>query len=124
MRACPPNIARFLLSLGGYVYARSDDVIYVNQYVESTASLRVGEIEVELQQETDYPWSDKVELTVVSKWPTEFTICVRKPGWCHSLEIEVDGEPLADIMLERGYIPIKRKWKREGVIALKFAMPD
>ncbi len=120
---CPPNIARFLLSLGRYVYARSERVIYVNQYVESTTGLNVGEIEVELRQETDYPWNDRVELTVESKWPTEFTICVRKPGWCRSMTIEVDGEPLADVTPQRGYIPITRRWKREDIIALQFAMP-
>ncbi|MCS6861127.1 MAG: glycoside hydrolase family 127 protein, partial [Abditibacteriales bacterium] len=42
---CPPNIARLLASLGGYLYATSPNAVWVNLYVDSTVqvSLRGAE---------------------------------------------------------------------------------
>ena len=35
---CPPNMPRFLPSLPGYVYARTDDDIFVNLFIAGTAT--------------------------------------------------------------------------------------
>ena len=50
---CPPNISRLLGSLGGYLYATSDNAVWVNLYVDSTAqvSLRGAERKSSLRAE-------------------------------------------------------------------------
>ena len=35
---CPPNVARTLASLGGYAYAVSDDALWVNLYIQGSAT--------------------------------------------------------------------------------------
>jgi DUF1680 family protein len=34
---CPPNVARLLPSLPGYIYARSESTLYVNLFIDNTA---------------------------------------------------------------------------------------
>ncbi len=54
---CPPNIARLVTSIGSYMYAVAEDEIAVHLYGESTARLKLASgAEVELRQETNYPW--------------------------------------------------------------------
>ena len=43
LECCPPNLVRFLASMPGLIYAQDkDDAIYVNLYVSSEASFKVG----------------------------------------------------------------------------------
>ncbi|MDZ7739561.1 MAG: glycoside hydrolase family 127 protein [Bacteroidales bacterium] len=60
---CPSNISRFIPSLPGYVYARSDNDIFVNLYLSNRAEIELPGNRVELVQETEYPYDGKVELT-------------------------------------------------------------
>ncbi|NUN97728.1 MAG: glycoside hydrolase family 127 protein, partial [Candidatus Omnitrophica bacterium] len=39
---CPPNVARFLPTIGGYLYGESDDALWVNLYAAGNADLIVG----------------------------------------------------------------------------------
>src|SRR2546421_6442785 len=34
---CPPNVLRFIASIGGYAYSISDSTIYGHQYITGTA---------------------------------------------------------------------------------------
>jgi DUF1680 family protein len=61
---CPTNIIRFLPSLPGYVYATEGNTIIVNQFVAGKATVKLPDDEVEITQETYYPWDGKVELTL------------------------------------------------------------
>ena len=55
---CPPNIARLLASVGQYIYAESDEDVWVNLYVGGAAETTVaGDVSVKLAQETNYPWT-------------------------------------------------------------------
>ncbi|MGA2786454.1 MAG: beta-L-arabinofuranosidase domain-containing protein, partial [Verrucomicrobiota bacterium] len=54
---CPGNIARFLPSLPGYLYAQAGDTIYVNLYAGSTADFKLSNGRtIKITQETGYPW--------------------------------------------------------------------
>ena len=43
---CPPNIARTLASLGQYIYAQSEDSLYVNQFISSSSAVEIGGQEI------------------------------------------------------------------------------
>ena len=62
---CPPNVARLLASLSGYVYSTSPEGIYVHLYASSVATVDLeGVGSVTLRQETDYPWSGDITIHV------------------------------------------------------------
>ncbi len=58
---CVGNIPRTLLMVPTWTYAKAPDGVYVNLFIGSTITLEnAGGTDVEMVQETDYPWSGKV----------------------------------------------------------------
>ena len=57
---CPPNIVRFVPSIGNYLYTYDQNGIFVHQFMESTAKINGLTVE----QKTAYPLSGKIEITV------------------------------------------------------------
>jgi DUF1680 family protein/amino acid transporter len=67
---CITNMARFLPSMPGYVYAQDGNNLYVNLFVGSDASIRLTGGDIHITQHTDYPWSGRVDLEVEPGAPT------------------------------------------------------
>lgn len=97
---CPPNITRFMASIGDYLYNYSESVIYVNQYINSKTTTSISGNNVSLTQETIYPRNGLVKLNV-SGWQGK-TIAVRIPSWCSGYALTVDGVAVTPIVKE-GY---------------------
>ncbi len=83
---CPPNVTRFVESIGNYLYSNSDSTVYVHQYMDSEARFEVGEKQIEIIQETDYPSDGSVRITF--KNSAGIRAAVRIPGWCKNYEIK------------------------------------
>ena len=83
---CPPNINRLLPSLGNYIYATEDDMLFVNQYISSDLSYEG----IRASIVTEYPNNGNVVFTAsgISK------IAFRIPSWCDSFTINKDYEML------------------------------
>ncbi len=138
---CPPNVARFLPSLPGYVYATNGDAVYVNLFAAGTGTAEAGGATVRLTQETRYPWDGDVRISVATPAPAEFTLKVRIPGWARGEAVpgdlyrfeggddaaaapalSVNGEAAA-IELENGYARLRRTWRDGDTVALSLPMP-
>jgi DUF1680 family protein len=119
---CPPNIARLLASLGGYVYGVNASEIMVHLYVQSTANIPVGDQHVIIQQHTNYPWDGAIQLGIELAEPVEFAINLRIPGWCRSARLAVNGEA-ATLDVQKGYARIARRWQSGDQITLDLEMP-
>jgi DUF1680 family protein len=120
---CPTQIARFIPSIGNYVYAVSKKGIWVNLYIAGKGNIYLKEDSVELIQNTDYPWSGRVEITVSVLKAVDFLINLRFPGWCRSVALEINDKPIVDLSIEKGYIKIYRKWSDGDRIKLDLDMP-
>jgi len=131
---CPPNIVRFIPQLGQYVYAISDGRLYINLFARSQGQVKLDGLKVELEQETDYPWKGEIRIKVSPAREDDFTIMLRIPGWAlgqpipgdlyryanrkeASLVVKVNGEEVA-LNLEKGFLPIVRKWRAGDTIEL------
>ncbi len=77
---CPPNVTRFIASLGGLIYGASDDTVFVHQYAGSTANFKLGEKAVTVSQNTQYPQEGKVSVHITGAKGKK--LAVRLPGWC------------------------------------------
>jgi DUF1680 family protein len=136
---CPSNLARFLPSLSGYVYAQQAATIYVNLFAGSTATVVLDDGRtVQLAQETLYPWDGKVRISVNPEIPGPFALKVRIPGWASNEVVpsdlyafagsapepalSVNGRPV-DLHIDRGYVTLQRGWQRGDLIALDLPMP-
>lgn len=136
---CPSNIARLVESVGSYIYAASDDAVWVNLYVGSNTVVPLKKGTVEIKQESNYPWEGKVKITVSPKSKMNFPLYVRIPGWAkneavpgstyqftdqlkNNVSLLLNGKPLK-YTLENGYAVITNQWKKGDVVTLDLPMP-
>jgi uncharacterized protein len=137
---CPPNITRFLPSVPGYIYAVKDDTLYVNLFVDSTAKIGVGgRKDVEVIQQTKYPWEGSVKIGINPVRTADFTLAVRVPGWARNQPvpgdlyrfIDANDQPVKMWLnnkpvtpeVEKGYAIFKRTWGKGDVLAISFPIP-
>lgn len=135
---CPTNLIRFVPSIPGLIYSKSNDVLYVNLYASNNASFKLGKTALQISQQTGYPWNGKVSVSVNPKKESQFTIKLRVPGWARNevlpgnlysykkasaqkVTINLNGEQLA-IQPQDGYFTIRRNWKKGDKISLNFPM--
>jgi DUF1680 family protein len=135
---CPANIARLVASLGNYIYAKSDDAIYVNLFVGSNTDLQIGGNKVSVKMETNYPWEGKVKLMIDPVKSSKFSLYLRVPGWAQGQTSTNDLYDLADfgsaviylkvngkdeaLRIENGYLIINREWKKGDVVMYELPM--
>lgn len=87
---CPPNLTRTIGMLGGYMWSTNvkDNDVTINVHLYNPAELKfnVGGEEVKLIQETNWPWSNTVTLTLDAPPSLNVTIKLRIPGWAPAFE--------------------------------------
>jgi DUF1680 family protein len=116
------NVSRLLASVGGYFYSTSDDTVAVHMYGSSRAEVTVAGQPVVIRQETDYPWSGKVALTIETPQSRAFKLQTRIPGWARSYQLVLNGAPLK-ASLVRGYAQVDRTWTSGDRLELELPMP-
>ncbi|WP_099463964.1 glycoside hydrolase family 127 protein [Parabacteroides provencensis] len=119
---CPSQISRFLPSIGNYIYGTSDKAIWVNLYMGNTTEVPTDKGNIVLKQETSYPWSGQVQLTVSTSSPLKKEIRMRIPGWCKQYTLAVNGKQVSPA-IEKGYAVLDNEWKSGDIITLDMAMP-
>lgn len=121
---CPPNIARLLASLGGYIYSTSENTIYVHLYAKGELNINFYGVNVKIIQETDYPWDGKVKLWVETAHPSEFNVAVRIPCWCRNARAMINNKKVdLKSVTKKGYAYLSKKWRHGDIIKLHFPMP-
>jgi uncharacterized protein len=148
---CPGNIARFLPSFPGYIYASKSDEIFVNLFVGSSAQIDLDRGPVIIRQETGYPWDGRVKITVEPGTEAGFAVSVRIPGWAvgrpvpgwlyreaefgkiiriqgqaapgngKSYDLKVNGVSVV-AELVNGFARIRRPWKKGDTIEIDVPM--
>ena len=121
---CPPNIARLIASLGSYIYSQAENDAYIHLYVQGSGTLSIGDQEVTVSQETDYPWDGRIKVSVAPEKPAVFGLNLRIPGWSRNAKLTVNGESL-DVggSTKLGYVHIQREWKAGDQVELTLPMP-
>ncbi len=106
---------------GENIYARGNDgSLFVNLFIPS--ELNWKEKDIKVVQETNYPHSDHIRLSIESTTIQSFPIRIRKPKWARQgVHIQVNGEEMSFSAVE-GYIVINREWKNNDVIEINIPM--
>lgn len=121
---CPPNLARLLTSLGSYVWSSNEDTVYSHLFVGGNASFLIGK-GVDIALESRYPWDGELVYTInPADGGEEFTLAVRYPGWCHKMEVFINGERAEDSLTGAdGYWRLSRVWKAGDKVVCHMDMP-
>jgi len=120
---CPSNVVRFIPQVPGYLYATSPEGVWLNLYAANTAKVTLDAGQVALTQETDYPWSGAVKITVHPTAPASFAVNLRIPGWCRGATAKVNGKKIEATPADNGYLTISRQWRAGDAIELDLPMP-
>lgn len=118
---CPPNIARLWAQVNQLIYSTSLDTLYVHLFASSRVQTQLGDAQIALAQQTQYPWNGKVTMTLSLKTPKRFAIALRIPGWCRKHMLRVNGKKTA-AKSHRGYALIDRTWSDGDTIELVMMM--
>ena len=120
---CPPNIARLIASVSGYMYSQGERDAWVHLYAEGEGRLQVSDRQVTIRQLTRYPWDGDVRLMVQVDAPADFTLHLRIPGWCQKYQVSVNGTPMLHSQSANGYLAIERTWTTGDTVYLNMEMP-
>lgn len=135
---CPTNLARFIPSIPGYMYAQKDDNLFVNLFISGTANVQMKNTNVQLVQQNNYPWNGNLLFTVNPAKPTDFSLAIRVPGWAQNvavpfdlysfengnaakINIKVNGQPV-NYSMKNGYAVIARSWQKNDKVEMELPM--
>ncbi len=121
---CPPNLARLLASLGGYVYSYNAAGVAVHLYVQGRGQFALPGGPLTLHQATHYPWDGGVAFSLEMDHPMAFELNLRFPGWCRQASLSVNGQeqPVAK-NVDGGYIRLARAWRPGDQVRFEMEMP-
>lgn len=135
---CPANVARLVASLGNYIYAKSDDAVYVNLYVGSSTNIALVNGNISLHQQTNYPWDGNITINVSPEKKMQNKLMLRIPGWSQNKPVPGDTYKYVDntisnftltvngktipYTMQNGYAVINRQWNKGDVVQLNLPM--
>ncbi|NLF08362.1 MAG: hypothetical protein GX594_10340 [Pirellulaceae bacterium] len=122
---CPGNLRRIVSELPEMIYYHTpDNGLAINLFTPSEKTVALGDgLQATIRQETDYPTSGHVKLTVSPSQEAEFPLRLRIPRWCPKVAVSINGS-LPQIVSPGGkYHEIRRKWKSGDAVTLDMPMP-
>ncbi len=135
---CPTNLIRFIPSLPGLIYAAQKDTLYVNLYASNKAKVNIENRQVNIEQQTDYPWQGHVNIVINPEKAGQFTLKLRIPGWAQNQVIPGDLYTYTDKISDKvvitvngreikyrthlGFAVITRKWKAGDRVKINLPM--
>lgn len=136
---CPANIARLVTSVGNYIYGKSNDGIWINLFVGSNTNMKMGNTDVAVKMETNYPWDGNLKLSIDPQKKSKFKLFIRLPDWMsikqgsdQLYKIEkgfIYNEPSVFIngkifsyRVENGYAVVEREWSRGDIVTTSISM--
>jgi DUF1680 family protein len=136
---CPTNIIRFFPQIPSLVYGKRENIIFINLFIGSNASIKLDDSNVSINQETNYPWEGDIKFTIRVPQNMEFTLAIRIPGWAQNkpvpsnlyyymqkekikTKIKINSKSV-DFHTEQGFAIIHRMWKDNDIIEINIPMP-
>ena len=135
---CPTNLIRFIPSIPGLVYATNKDSLYINLFMSNNAHVSLNGNNVDINQQTNYPWKGQINIVVNPEKRKIFTIKLRLPGWAqnkaipgnlyeyndHNLDkatLKINGKD-EKFIVKKGYVEIEKEWVKGDKIELQLPM--
>ncbi len=120
---CPPQLARTIAKMHGFAYGKSAEGLWVHLYGSNKLETELADgTAVKLVQETDYPWSGDVKLTLELPKPAAFALRLRIPVWATGATVKINGIPVAATFQAGTYVSLRRTWKTGNTVELALPM--
>ena len=119
---CPPNTIRTIVEVGNYLYSKNQDGLWLNMYTGNTLSTSLGDDQLKLTQDTNYPWDGLIILNIEKAPNREISLNLRIPDWCEDFKILFNGKPVPHSQNE-GYVTLMKNFSSGDKISLFLEMP-
>jgi len=123
-RCCQHNV-----SMGWPYYvehlwmATADNGLVSWLYGPSYVTAKVGSgVQVSIQEETEYPFTEKVQMVLKTKQNVDFPFYLRVPKWCKDFQVTVNSIPISVYPKPGQYVVIERTWANNDTIELRMLM--
>ncbi|MEM9680314.1 MAG: beta-L-arabinofuranosidase domain-containing protein, partial [Bacteroidota bacterium] len=114
---CAPNYARNYPYFLDQMWMKSSNGIAAVMYGPSQLKTNIDEVNVQIEQKTNYPFSDEVVFEFSLDSPKAFTLYFRKPDWTKAITVSEEAQ------LNDGYYNITKIWEDGDQIKINFDNP-
>jgi len=104
------------------LYFKGDRSICVNLFVPSVATWNLDGHEIQIEQETAYPESDTITLTVRPQRSVTFKLRFRVPRWSQGAAVSVNGNKLDVVANPGSWATIERPWNAGDRVTIQIPM--
>jgi len=100
--------------------ANGDNGIVAALYAPSEVRAQLANTNVQIIEESDYPFRDSVRFTINPDTPANFDLSLRIPHWSSVTQATVNGQNY-EIAAEPGtFATFRRRWDRSDVVEIRF----
>ncbi|MFP4579598.1 MAG: beta-L-arabinofuranosidase domain-containing protein [Candidatus Sumerlaeia bacterium] len=79
-------------------------------------------IAVDIVEETQYPFDERIDFRIHPEKPTMFTLWLRIPDWCKGAEIYVNGAAIKGSIRKGTFVAVRRKFEQNDRVSLILPM--
>lgn len=98
--------------------ASNDNGLVAATYGPCQVKAKVGDNDVTITEETNYPFSDVIQFKISVAKPSTFPLSFRIPSWAEKAEITVGGK--TQHPTKGSIFKLNRTWKTGDIVTLKF----
>lgn len=102
------------------IYYHNRSGLFVNLFIPSVLNWR--EKGMTVRQDTDFPESGTVRISVSAERPVRTAIYLRYPSWSGKAEIRVNGKKKRISQSPGSYIVLEREWKNGDCVEVTYPM--
>ena len=125
VECCTGNVNRFFPYYVDQMWLRAPgNGVAAALYGPSRLRAEVGaeRASVVIRQETTYPFSERVLLTVEAEHPVAFPLHLRIPLWAKGASVSVNGEPVAQAVAPGTFFVLERTFTSGDRVSLRLPM--
>lgn len=123
VECCAGNVNRFMPNFAARMWMRrGEDDLVAAFYGPGRLTTKVGKTPVTIIEETNYPFSDRVEFQIRTPSPVTFALTVRIPGWCKKASVLVNGQPLKKQLKAGTFVSIRRTYANNDRVTVVLPM--
>jgi hypothetical protein len=102
--------------------ATTDGGLALLAYGPTVVNALAGGRQVQITEDTGYPFEEQVRLNVSVAKSTSFPLVLRIPGWCSNAVVRINGRAQTGIK-PASFFRLRRKWHNGDEIVLDLPMP-
>ncbi len=112
---CAPQSCKVYPYFVSNMWMKTGNGLAAMLYGPSNVKTDINGIQVNIKEETDYPFSDKIVISVNPSQKATFEIMLRKPSWAGKFEVSAPGTEQKDV---KGYLILKKEWTSGDQISI------